>query len=297
MNKAIVILTSFWDANALVDAGYFLLKSSDDNKAYKINIIQEKEVPQNFSVYSIALAAPSSDKVKYLPPTSLEKSARLDCFCPTYNLLQRYKKNKNWDDYKKDYYNILRERKDRIRKWIGSLKPNHIYILCCWENTNERVHCHRQLLYNAFNKSELASDKMLLIYRDGSKREYDQEEIISTPNDMEYNSNSFGYNNLPPSQDPNFIPVSMNLGTNAPVGINHNGGVVGINSNGDAYVMGVDPAQTVPEHEHESESVSNSVTQFVSSQLEHDNDFEEFDFTEEMDDMDRMFGINDIDIE
>jgi len=160
ISKSVVVLTSFWDASTVIDHGYFLHKPVKDNNIYRININKED---CNFSVNSIALRPPTKT------PKYLEKMSRLDFFCPTYDMLKRYKNDNNWDSYKKDYYNLIKKRKDQIKEWINSLKKDHIYFLCCWENTSTGANCHRELIYKAFRNSTTASEKILPIYRHGEK--------------------------------------------------------------------------------------------------------------------------------
>ena len=140
---------------------YFLFQDKSQQN-FKINVIQDKE-NCNFSVSSIALRPPKK------LPKHLSKMDCLDFFCPTYDMLVRYKKDSNWESYKKDYYALIKKRKESIRTWMESLRSNHIYFLCCWENTNDHVHCHRELLYKAFCNSTYASNKIIPIYRRGER--------------------------------------------------------------------------------------------------------------------------------
>jgi uncharacterized protein YeaO (DUF488 family) len=165
--KAIVILTNFWDANTLLDHGFVFYKLQGDN-VIKINFIFNKNTPLNYSVYSIALSHPDFIK-KNLPYVSNAFNGRLNFFCPTYNLLNKYHADKNWDYYTKEYIKIMKNRKSDIKKWIESLQSDHIYILCCWENTSREAHCHRDLIYEAIKRSKIAKDKILPIYRTGEK--------------------------------------------------------------------------------------------------------------------------------
>jgi len=161
--QAIVVLTSFWDANALIDYGFLLHKIKGDDTVYKVNLTEEKG-SSNFTVNSIALSHPPLIKLPHL-----KKMGRLDFFCPTYDILCRYKSDGDWVSYTKDYYELLKNRKDSLKDWIENLKPNHVYFLCCWENTIGGAHCHRDLLYRRFISSEVAKDKILPIYRHGNK--------------------------------------------------------------------------------------------------------------------------------
>lgn len=162
-NKAIVVLTNFWDANVLIDYGFILYKPDNEDKVYKVNLITQRG-DSNFEVDSIALSHPPLGK---LP--NLQHPRRLDFFCPTYDMLVRYKRNKDWAEYTKDYYNLLKDRKEDLKDWMDSLKPNHIYFLCCWENTLTGANCHRRLLYKRILSSEIAREKIFPIYRHGEK--------------------------------------------------------------------------------------------------------------------------------
>lgn len=160
IDKPIVIFTNFWDANKLIDIGFIITNKND--KFYKINLFKDKS---NYSIHSIALTHPSLNKLSHLKNTM----NRIDFFCPTYNLLQRYKDKGDWEAYVKDYKKILKDRKDKIKKWVDSLQVNRIYILCCWENTSLESKCHRQLIYAAFNASKYTKNKIMTIYRNGNE--------------------------------------------------------------------------------------------------------------------------------
>ena len=161
-DKAIVILDNFWNANYLINSG-FAIFPYDKDKFYKVNLSQRDK---NYTVYSIALRHPALDEK--LP--HLRNLDTLSFFCPTYNMLNRYKEDGDWDAYTKDYKNLLRKRRQEIQEWINSLTPNHVYILCCWENTSLKAKCHRQILYEAFNSSKLAKEKILSFYCSGEKK-------------------------------------------------------------------------------------------------------------------------------
>lgn len=158
--KPVVILTNFWDANKLIEQGFALF--NEDEKVYKVNLFPDRS---NFVVHSIALSHPSLSKLEHLENSMW----RLDHFCPTYNLLHRYKDDKDWEAYVRDYKDILKNRKDRIRSWVDGLAENRAYILCCWENTALNSKCHRQILYEAFKSSSYTKDKMVLCYRNGDE--------------------------------------------------------------------------------------------------------------------------------
>lgn len=156
-------MTNFWDANTLIDYGFLLHTVKGDDKVYKVNLINDNG-NKNYTVNSIALSHPPLNKVKHL-----QYLKRLDFFCPTYDLLCRYKKNRDWESYTEDYYNILKKRKRDIREWLEDLKPNHVYFLCCWENTIAGSNCHRSLIYKKILSSKIAMETVLPIYRHGEK--------------------------------------------------------------------------------------------------------------------------------
>jgi len=163
--KPIVIFTNFWDAQKMIDNGFILLGRG--TKVYKLNFFKDKS---NFSVHSIALSHPPLKKLSALRVSSKNDAMdRIDCFCPTYTLLHKYKEDMDWGFYVDAYKVILKERKDRVKYWVDSLQINHIYILCCWENTSLKSKCHRQLVYQAFNASAYTKDKMITIYRNGNE--------------------------------------------------------------------------------------------------------------------------------
>ena len=134
--KPVVIFTHFWDANKIIEQGFILVQKAE--KVYKVNVFQDEP---NYSVHSIALSHPPLNKLPHL-----ESMDRIDCFCPTYNLLHRYKDEGDWDAYVRDYKQILRDRKDRVKRWVSGLENNRVYILCCWENTSLKAKCHRKLV-------------------------------------------------------------------------------------------------------------------------------------------------------
>lgn len=163
-NKSIVILTSFFDANYLISNGYMLYKSSVEELVYKLNFLQdESKNPLNYTVNSIALASPPLASL-----TNIRSMDRIDCLCPTYTMLNDYKKDNNWERYTERYLKLLKDRKSRMKDWISSLKPNHVYFLCCWENTSRGSNCHRKLYYDLLKKSKKANETVFPIYRSGS---------------------------------------------------------------------------------------------------------------------------------
>ena len=175
MSKPVIIFTNFWDAEKLLKEKTFLSKNGET--LYKINLSED---PVNYSVHSIALSHPSLTKMpnmwKSCPNASID---RIGIFCPTYNLLMDYKGGCSWESYTVEYHSLLKQRKHDIIDWFESLKDDHVYILCCWENTCKKANCHRTLLYEALVKSKSLKDKATYIHRDGSWRKTDNcEEFI-----------------------------------------------------------------------------------------------------------------------
>jgi len=165
--KSIVLLTNFWDANILIDYGFMLFRPKGQKQAYKLNLIKNKiKERRNYSVHSIALSMPPLKDLSNLGKKEIDC---IDHFCPTYDILRRYKNDKNWESYKNDYYKLLKGRRDDLKLWINSLKPQHVYILCCWENTATGAHCHREILFDIFNSSGVAKEKLFSVYRHGNK--------------------------------------------------------------------------------------------------------------------------------
>lgn len=167
-SKPIVIFTTFWDAEDILKQKCFLFQN--DNKTNIVYVCTDSNnKPENFCVYSIALAHPSLDKIPNIKEQTLPFFIRLDMLCPTYDILMKYKRDKDWVDYTKKYKQIISKRKDEIKNWIFSLRNNFIYILCCWENTKSGANCHRQILYNAIIASKTLKDKATYIYRHGKE--------------------------------------------------------------------------------------------------------------------------------
>ena len=157
--KPIVVFTNFWDANIIINNGFFLF--TEDEKVYNFNFISNEK--PNFSVFSIALSNPPLNKLKHL-----QKINKLDFFCPTYNILKRYKDDKDWSKYTKDFLLLMSKRKSDLVTWIKSLVEDHMYILCCWENTAHGANCHRKIIYDKICESK-ASKNIIPIYRNGDK--------------------------------------------------------------------------------------------------------------------------------
>jgi len=173
--KALVVLTTFWDADALINNGYFVF--TVNNSVYQANLFTDEENKPTYTVNSVALSHPSFSKFNHIKSID-----RLDFWCPTYNILNDYHKDRDWDKYIPRYEALMKKRKETIRNWIESLVPNHIYILCCWENTSKKGHCHRQLIYKALQSSSLAKEKLFPLYRDGSNKREGEAKAIPLNN-------------------------------------------------------------------------------------------------------------------
>jgi hypothetical protein len=166
MDKSVIILTTFWDANSIINDGCIFVDSPETKKILKINFTND-----NYTVNSIALQNPDN------LPVTVKDMKRLNFFCPTYNMLTDYKSGGDWETYTKDYKQLIKLRRNDVKSWFDSLKPAHIYILCCWENTKNGANCHRKLLGDIFKQSKTAKDKLVIVYRDGSKAKK-KEEIL-----------------------------------------------------------------------------------------------------------------------
>lgn len=165
--KPIVIFTTFWDAEEILKQKCFLFQNDGKmNIAYVRTGSDNK--PENFCVYSIALAHPNLDKTPNIKE-QINPFVRLDILCPTYDILMKYKKDKDWVDYTEKYKKIIVRRKEEIKNWFSSLRNNFVYILCCWENTQSGANCHRQILYNVITSSKTLKDKAIYVYHHGKE--------------------------------------------------------------------------------------------------------------------------------
>jgi len=153
-NRPTVIFTTFWDAQKILEKGVVVHKEVFE----ETNITTYIEL-DNSEVCSIALSYPKDVK--------FDEMFKLKFFCPTWDLLKKYKEDADWDYYVKKFMDLLSDRKTQVKNWVVDLDPTKVYILCCWENTSNGAHCHRQLIYEAFKKSEWAKGKMNLVYRHG----------------------------------------------------------------------------------------------------------------------------------
>jgi len=151
-----------------------------EGNIYKLDLSQDISDISNDTlnlpvhVHSIALGNPS---LKNLPQLKSANMSRLDFFCPTYDLLRRYKQYNIWSAYVKDYQEIMMSRKSQISQWVESLSAGSVYVLCCWENTIKKSHCHRDLLYLAFRRSQFAMQYIYPIYRSGNRLSKSEIEI------------------------------------------------------------------------------------------------------------------------
>jgi hypothetical protein len=191
-NPSIVVFSTFWDVNKIVGTSYFLANDRSGKNTYKINLLIDAKTnePRNFEVRSVALSNPT------IKNPAWNKIGRLDFFCPTYEILNKYHGDGNWEEYQKCFKILMQKRKKEIRKWLDSLKPDWVYFLCCWENTSNGANCHRQLLYKDFCNSKVAADKIIPFYRHGDGKNCNSimpdaslgladvnEQLIRTPND------------------------------------------------------------------------------------------------------------------
>ena len=141
--KPRIIFTTFWEADKL------------------LSILPPNEL---YSVNSVALGIPCTAKFP-----KLKDITRLKFFCPTWDILNKYKEDNDWDDYTKSFTALMDTRKDEVAAWFDSLSDDYRYFLCCWENTSKGAHCHRQLLYESMKKDLAISEKYHIMYRHGNK--------------------------------------------------------------------------------------------------------------------------------
>lgn len=134
--KPTIIFTTFWDAAAL----------------------SERLNPKTKSILSIALSN----------PPSWNAVQRLDFFCPSWEILKKYKEDEDWEDYTEKFRKLMKSNAKEVREWLGSLVAGNVYILCCWENTSKGANCHRRILYEALRKSKFAKD-FKFAYRHGNE--------------------------------------------------------------------------------------------------------------------------------
>ena len=172
--KSIVILTTFFDADNMIENGCFFYQSENKKDVvYKINLLNDKNGnPENYVVNSISLVDPMLKSL-----INVKELNRIDCFCPTYNIEKKYKEDHDWETYRKKYSELLKKRKTEIKSWSDSLEPDKVYLICCWENTKKISRCHREIIYSALKNSKSIKDRVLVIYRDGECNNKDEEII------------------------------------------------------------------------------------------------------------------------
>jgi hypothetical protein len=72
---------------------------------------------------------------------------RMPLLAPSWDILNRYKKDGDVRKYRRDYFELLRERRDAVPVMLNRLEElgkNHTVLLCCWESADK--FCHRRLL-------------------------------------------------------------------------------------------------------------------------------------------------------
>jgi len=254
--KPVCVFSNFWDVNSIIKNGYFIF--SEGAKLYRCRLISEKDKPLNYKVYSIALSHPDC---KNLP--EIKKCCgdlvRINCLCPTYEILSKYKSDKDWDSYTKEYLKLLRLRKDSVKDWIETLNQDTLYFLCCWENTSGKSKCHRQLLYDAIKKSASIRDKAFFVYRHGDKDEEKENRNIFNLYEIPVGA-SVNTHSLSQADIQNPFTISVNAGIPVTIGSAeiaeamglHNGDPIGaitsfISGNSTIHIQNSEAAQVLEE--------------------------------------------------
>lgn len=150
IKKPILLFTTFWKAKSIIDNGCYIFEK--DEKTVNIRIDDQRKLQK----YSIALSQPKNCHLE-----------RVDCLCPTYDILMDYKNNKDWDSYTKLYTELIKNRRNKIVNFVESIDKDSICFMCCWENTSKGAHCHREIVYNMFNNSENMKKRVYLVYDHG----------------------------------------------------------------------------------------------------------------------------------
>jgi hypothetical protein len=158
--KAIIVLTTFWEADFLLNNDFFLFREKDT--VYRSLLLTDPRYIPNYTVNSVALSHPTLKDLK-----NIHEINKLDFLCPTFKMLSEYEKKNDWNKYRKEYSDLLKSRKDELKNWANSLEPDRIYFLCCWENTSEGSHCHREIIHEALASSKNANEKLIAIYKHG----------------------------------------------------------------------------------------------------------------------------------
>jgi hypothetical protein len=175
--KPIIIFTTFWDAEKILGSKVIV---NQDNELINLEF-DEYNSPSNYQVSSIALMHPDLNTMPLIKK-QFDPFFTIKCLCPTYDILMKYKADKDWDSYTKEFKRIIIGRKTDIINWVDSLIPNKVYILCCWENTERGAKCHREILYRLLTQSKTMKDKAVYVYRSGSKCYYSKEETRNFSN-------------------------------------------------------------------------------------------------------------------
>lgn len=116
------------------------------------NLINERK---GGKAYSISLSNPKG----------FEELEKVKCFCPTWDILNRYKEDQDWNKYTKDFISMVKDNRMEIKEWIGRLSDGE-YYLCCWENTKKGANCHRKILFELLSKSSIMNKKAVYKYLD-----------------------------------------------------------------------------------------------------------------------------------
>jgi hypothetical protein len=109
MNKPIVIFTNFFDCQNIFLLGGFILSNKD--KLYSVRVNDE-----NSKVYSLSLALPELE----LP--NVNNVDILPILCPTIRNYRNLKLDNDWASFRKQYYQTLVKRKDKINKFLDFIQ-------------------------------------------------------------------------------------------------------------------------------------------------------------------------------
>jgi hypothetical protein len=156
MSKPTIIFTNFFDCQNIFRFGGFTYLLKD-----KLLFIDVKE--DNSKVYSLSLFVPELN----LP--NIKEIEILPILCPTiknYSNLKSSVINGDIASFRKQYYAVLASRKNKIIRFIDSLRENHVYFICTLENTSFGCFSIRKWIYETLSSGKV-KDKALYIYRDG----------------------------------------------------------------------------------------------------------------------------------
>jgi len=96
-------------------------------------------IPDNYERVSIAIGSP-----KFF------NGRKLECFMPTWDLVNRYKSGLvTKEDYLDEYLKILESRKESVLSSIEELKNKNVVLLC---HEPPGKFCHRQVVSLILNK-------------------------------------------------------------------------------------------------------------------------------------------------